>query len=445
MRLGLQFIAYNCILVALLALFFIGIDFRNSQEYWVLSIVNLGAVISQLIFLAFIWAFKSFEVKETLAVSGLYLLFWYVVYILVYSDYTGDFFDFQRGDTLYYSNTALDSLNLELSSFLQRLWNTERIDDIGVLLYTRILYSIIASPLFIYTLNWIISLVSFTYLFKLSRILLQKNQALIVAFLFISSSYFIYFGVSLFKEQVFVLLTILTLYVFQKIQLNLKRSTLSYVQLIFLLVSLSLFRVITPLIILASFGLNYFIQKWRFRLTNIFLILPAMGVLIAIVWPIFINYYGSKFNLEFIAFYIEKSGYNISGTTKLLLSYFSAFFSPIPSLFAWEGHLIPNFYLPGYLIKITLVPFFVRGVYYVFKNHAFGFRFLLFNYLIGSLIFGTVMRGFDIRFQITHAFIYYIIAVFGMTDFRLRKGTSFAFMAIYQIMLLTLILAFNFR
>lgn len=404
--------------IAVLVIYFLVINF----------IIRFGNSLSKSKFLLVVFAYSA-----TLA----------LLYILIYHNYTGDFFDFQRGDTIAYHNAAIHYKNYSFKDFISNFLQFNNWDDLGVIIYVRFLYKIIESPLFVYFSNIVIALFSTSILYKLSRLYLSHKESLVASALFALSSYFIYFQVSLFKESLFVLLCIIAIYSAQKIidKNNLK----SIFILIISLSLLSLFRIGTPILILFSYLLYNFLRSMKFNIKSMIVLILFIPILYYSLFPLFISTYGKYANVEFLSYYVNTSGYNFSFLNQLLISIFSALFGPIPSFVALKEHEISSFYYAGYLVKYLLTPYFIIAAARIVKHKMFSVYPLLIYYLVGSLAFGISLRGFDMRFLVTHSFLFYPIVFIGIRDYKIKSKKQHWFLILSYFVLIVIFFLFNSR
>ena len=112
---------------------------------------------------------------------------------------------------------------------------------------------------------------------------------------------------------------------------------------------------------------------------------------------------------------------------------------------AVKEYEISSYYYAGYLIKYLLSPYFIIAVIQIFKNKMFNTYPLVFYYLIGSVVFGFALRGFDMRFLATHSFLFYLILFVGMENYKITtRFQKMYFFISYFILIITYFL-FNNR
>ena len=212
------------------------------------------------------------------------------------------------------------------------------------------------------------------------------------------------------------------------------------------MISLSLFRIGTPVLILSSYLLYIIFKSIHASKQNICIlifIIPAFFYFI--IYSIFLETYKQYINVEFLSYYVNASGYSYSFYNHLFISIFSALFGPIPSFMAVKEYEISSYYYAGYLIKYLLSPYFIIAVIQIFKNKMFNTYPLVFYYLIGSVVFGFALRGFDMRFLATHSFLFYLILFVGMENYKITtRFQKMYFFISYFILIITYFL-FNNR
>jgi hypothetical protein len=422
----------------------LGYYYSNTDIYNDVTFTNTAVLIIYFLTINFLIRYgNSLSKSKLLFVVFAYSLILSLIYVLIYHNYTGDFFDFQRGDTIAYHNSAIHYKNYSFKDFILNLLQFNDWDELGVIIYVRFLYKIIESPLFVYFSNIILALFSTSILYKLSRLYLSHKESLVATALFALSSYFIYFHVSLFKESIFVFLCITAIYNAQKIVE--KNNLKSIFTFIISLGLLSLFRIGTPILILGSYLLYNFLRSMKFNLKNIIALILLIPILYYSLFPLFIATYGKYASVEFLSYYVNASGYGFSFLNQLLISIFSALFGPIPSFVALKEHEISSFYYAGYLIKYLLTPYFIIAAIRIVKYKMLSVYPLLIYYLVGSLVFGIALRGFDMRFLVTHSFLFYPLVFIGTRDYKIRTKKQHWFLILSYFVLIVIFFLFNSR
>ncbi len=434
----------SLILTIVVTFYWLAIHYINQVTYNDITFLNIIVLIIYILTIRFIYKFSSSITKPFfLSIIFSYTLFFGIAYITIFYIHNGDFFDFQRGDTIDYHNFLLKTNNLSLNDFISLHFRYEKWDDLGAFLYARFLYKFIESPLFVYFFNIILALFSTSILYKLSKLYLSHKESLVATALFALSSYYIYFHVSLFKESIFVFLCIVAIYNAQKI-IN-KRHFKHILMFIISLVLLSFFRMGTPILILGSYFAYNALRSMKFNISNIVALLFFIPILFYGLLPIFISSYGHYTNVEFLSYYVNASGYGFSFLNQLLISIFSALFGPIPSFVALKEHEISSFYYAGYLIKYLLAPYFIIAAIRIVKHKMFSVYPLLIYYLIGSLVFGIALRGFDMRFLVTHSFLFYPLVFIGTRDYKIKTKKQRWFLFLSYFVLIVIFFLFNSR
>jgi hypothetical protein len=372
-----------------------------------------------------------------------YILLFAIIYLTIFYHHNGNFFDFQDGDTVYYHQQSILHVKDTLRDYIAYLRNYDAWDDMGVKLYAWSLYRIKEGPILVYFVNILLATITAKRIYDLSSLYLNNDESMVVSSLFALSSYFIYFQVSLFKESLFVLICVTTIY---NLQLIIQNKSLSrIILLVFQLLILSIFRIGTPIIIVGSYALFSMYSVLKLKLKNILLLLILGVILYYTAYTIFLKEYMMFFDIEFLSYYVDASGYGYSYPVQSIISIFSSLFGPIPAFIALKGNELSSFYYSGYLIKFLLAPYFILAVYFIFRNKYQEVYPLVIYYLVGSLIFGIALRGFDMRFLATHSFVYYLIVFIGACNYKLLfRDHKLYFIASY-IALGVVFFAFNSR
>lgn len=433
------------IILTLLVVFYWLVSFyHNSTTYNEINFLNIFVLLSYISILKLIMKYGNNINKVPIFALGLfYSIIFGVIYIYIFQNHTGDFFDFQRADTIAYHNYIINNRNLPIIDFLNNLPNTYSWDDFGAFLYGWLLYKLIPNPLFIYFINIIISFFTAISLYKLSKLYLDTKRSLIVSCLFSLSSYLLYINVSLYKEPFFILLCVNAIYKAQQLlnKVTLKKT----IHLIVILFLLSLFRIGTPIIILLSYFSYYLLFSSKFNIRNLLILLTLIPIVIFLLYPIFSITYGQFTDAEFLSYYVDQSGYSFSLPIQIAISVFSATFGPVPTFISIKYHEISSFYYSGYLIKYLLSPFFLISIKNIINKKLKYTYPLIIYYLLGSIIFGTALRGFDIRFLITHSFLFYLIVFIGMHDYKTKSIGNKSFLFLSYFLLSIIFFIYNNR
>lgn len=437
-------ISLSLILTAVVTVFWIDRYYNIAVTYNDITLLNIFTLAFYAFIIKFNAKFSANSKKWIYLISSVYILLFSIIYIDFFHYYNGDFFDFQRGDTIDYHNLFIRTRHYSLSEYVLFLKESYKWDDIGASLYGWILYKIYPHPLFFYSINIIVSFVTSYYLYKLSRLYINQKEAFIVCTLFILSSFYLYFHVSLYKETIFIFLSIFSIYLAQNLFLKFKLKVL--LLFILTLFVLSLFRIGTPIIILLSYFIFYLLVTSRkFNIKNILILIILIPLFFYLLIPLFTQTYGHYNDREFLSYYVTESGYSYSLPVQIAISIFSSFFGPIPTFVATKGHEISSFYYAGYLVKYLLTPYFLLSVVHILKTRITYIYPVIIYYTIGSLIFGLALRGFDIRFLITHTFLYYLVVIFGISNFRFDSFRSKLFILITNAILIIILMVFNTR
>lgn len=386
---------------------------------------------------------KLLSKKYFLFLVFIYTLIFASVYLSLFYTSFGDFFDSQRADTVFYHKNALHYTKLNLGNFIESFLKYQDWDDLGVSVYVRLMYKIIEAPLFIYFTNIILALITSLYLFKLYRFYLNKEDSYLATSLFSLSSFYIYIQVSLFKETIFVFFCVLMLFHAQRYLI--KKSFYSIIICLCSLVILSFFRIGTPILIFASYFAYYLLRNTNFKIRNILILSIVVPAIFYLLIPIFLDSYFRYADAEFLMYYVRQSEYGYSLIGQVLISTLSATLGPIPSFIATEESQVSSFYYSGYLIKFLLAPFFLIAMIRIIKykiNKAYP---LLIYYLLGSFVFGFALRGFDMRFLITHSFIFYLLVFIGTQNFRIKSLKHKWFLTLSYFFLVVVFFLFNSR
>lgn len=365
-------------------------------------------------------------------------MFTYVAYFYVQ---VGDLTIPNEKDTTYYHLIAKQGQDLSIIDYVKKLYKEFNWDDIATPLYVYILYHIKTSPLIVYFVNILLGVLSSSYLFKLSRLYLPKKESYLSSALFILSAYTLFFEYYLFKESLFILFCVLAVYNAQKYIIHNKNKYLIYF-ILFVLI-LSFFRVGTSIILLASYLIYYFIRTAKLNFFNILLfILLTIGFFI-ILWPLFVGTYGKLASENFLSNRIENVG--LSQNILYPFSFFNAFFGPIPTFFAIQDKELSSYYYAGYLVRYFMSPFFVFSVINIIKNKLFTIYPLIIYYFLGSTIFSLALWGFDMRFLITHVFLYYTITFAGLYNMTKLTSKNKIFIYSFYFVLIFFFILYNLR
>ena len=365
-----------------------------------------------------------------------------IVIIFIYSSETGLYFDYQMADTLFYYNTISSVESIESLIELINSHPQLNLDDYGVALYTYYLLNIYDSPLTIYLSNvFLLSLsthVFYLIIKKLSDNILDNNAINIVIVIHLFSTYLLYFSAAHFKEIIFYLLTLISIY--SMIRYNQKGGLVNAIGMLSVVILLIYFRLGVPILFIFSYITANLLHSNKFKYAYLIIALPIVYIVISISNTFYFNY----FSIDYFYYYIDASGMGYNYYAFAFFSLLSSILGPFPTISAIAGAEIQNIYSFGYYLKIISLPLCVIGIYSVFKqsNNILSFKTLIIYYLLSSFLFGIILRGFDIRFTLNSNFVIYIFLAFGISSI---KKYQYKYLYIYLLISVFIITIFDYR
>lgn len=367
-----------------------------------------------------------------------YLVVCLVWYKTIFYIDTGDFFDYQRKDTVFYHEQAQGLLKYGFFDGVARFLKGNNWFDLGAVVYAYSLYLIVDSPLSIDVANLLLSIVTVIIVRRyLLSVIYDEKIANYTVLIFALSSFYWAFHFTHYKETLLTAILISSFYAGYCFSVS-KRAKylLVFCLLIAFLVAL---RPILAVLVLASiisvpvFKAIRLLMVGRIKYVSfsLFLVIVAVSPYLMHYFSIYLSRFGGAVltnRLSELA-----GGDSFSALFLFVISIFSALFGPIPNTVATDGSEINALYSYGVILKLVLAPIFIIGVIKTLLSKSDLLLPLIIFYFGHSISLGYALRGFDVRFLVVQFPIYAIFLGVGLAaasnSYRLISPLLFASMS----------------
>lgn len=372
-----------------------------------------------------------------LVVFVLKLLFYY---------HHGDFFEFQRVDSLTYDRLAREALVMGLIESINFFLSIYQYDDLGALLYISTLYRIIPDTLFVNFLNLICGVIAANVLYKTARFYMHPRYAFMTSITFFSSSFVFLFHSSGLKESLFILIVLSSSYYFLNYINNRQIGSLFFSVVLGLLILLLRPAVLAMLV--AAFGISMALNRYGSSTRN--LIIAAFMAIAFIYMSGTLDRLMQTFTSFEQSIMIREDATSLAGERiAIYAAALSSFLGPLPNVIVREGKENNSLYAMGLILRVLLaVPFWLGFILIIKKRLSQFFPFLLFSVMgMGALFF--IMESYELRYHITYLPFVYLIAFYYLSHYdamsKNAKSRTGLFIRLSYISLVVLILFWNFR
>lgn len=372
--------------------------------------------------------------NEIFMFSLIFVLIYTAIFNGLYIDHRGDNFEFTGSDSTTYDYYATEATNYSYFEGLVNFVEDSRYgyDDAGMIAYLSFLYRVVNDPLFPRLVNVLIAALTTFLLYRMARNTLQENTAFLIAIIFGTASYTVYYISSGLKETVFTLFVVLTFYFYKR---YIKNPGIGN----FLLIVLSIAPIFLFRVPVAAFLILSVAMAEMFRLkASMAVWLVLLVVLIGVV-----SYFTPYVNV--LIQYTGKVNYNINpegtvskGPLLTLVVIAAGFFGPFPTIPATPGHEADSLWAASLILKSFISIYFIYGVVLVVKSkNPFLVAASLFCLLtILSLIF--INNTFKVRYAIPYLPLFFLVAGYGYDTLTTSAGHTFMKKTIAPVNILVL-------
>jgi len=398
--------------IFLFIVFFI-IDFEINKNDFVV-IVNVITAITFYSILLIQFSNKNFSLNELLLIITVYCSFYVVVYNILFFINSSTFFEFAAVDSLEYDRYASALSKMTVSKRFDALINgygKYNFDDMGFTTFLSFLYEVVASNIFVNFVNIILTIISASLLFKLSKNFLSVKGAYFIALLCSISSYTIYLQASGLKEILMNTIILFSFYCFYKyLYLNSLKWLVFAILGAFLIL---FFRIPISLFLLGSF-VSFFVFSEKRNLKKIFLT-TFFVVVLFFTLTVMLGYMNNYLVSYDDIVYYQSTQDDFAGLPPFfsgLVSYVVGFAGPFPTIMSKIGEESLSIYAPSLILKVFLFVPFIIGTILIIKQKLKYFYPILFFILIEIVTISFLWQSFEVRKVFPHFPYFFIIAVY---------------------------------
>lgn len=293
-------------------------------------------------------------------------------------------------------------------------------DDMGMIVYVGLVYSVFDSPILLKMVNLIINLINIVLIYKTGSLIMDKKYAFLAALLFGISSYNIWFLVSGLKEPLMLTFILAAFYFYLKYKCD--RSRLHLFLAILFSLFIFFFRVPVVLFVIVSFGVSE-ILSGKIDLKRIvaasFVILSLVVVLVSFS-EVIVFYLGSTNPARFMA------GSETTASINPVVSLMSGVFGPFPTILPLPASKFEDVsvYAPSLVLKVFLSVYFVMSVVFLFKEKKSQFLSIVAFCWVQIMSLTIIEQTFKLRYSILHFPFIIILAVYAI-QFLDKQDNSF--------------------
>jgi hypothetical protein len=361
--------------------------------------------------------------------------------LFIYYDIKGFPYGYDAHDSYWYEKVIVQSQDLrffELFKFLNK--QSIEIFDYGFLL-VRYLIGCLTDNISIQNyllliINCVCISLSAKRLGSISAYFLDNYFVKIIMLLWGVNAFSIYINPSGLKENIFIFFIVSSFYYFQKFNETKKINNLFY--FFGCLIIIIFFRIYIAISILFLFLFQkvFLLKKVEKFLPLALTTLIASGVLLSVI----ISYFNIDNQLLNKALSVQV--YRSGGQMGMLTNFISAWIGPFPSLLK-VNQTAPLIYATGNLVKMVFSIYFILGLYIVFKNEIIK----LYPYAIYCVfnIFLIIVSNtaLDMRFQYTMLPFFFLISIVGFKHY--MRSSMLVLFTYAGFIMCPLILLYNFR
>lgn len=379
--------------------------------------------------------------NEVFVITMIFILVYTAIFNWLYVDHRGDNFEFTGSDSTTYHYYAIEATHFSYFEGIVNFVEDSKYgyDDSGMIAYLSFLYRIVNDSLFPRLINVLIGLFTAFLLYRIARQILLEKTAFLIAIIYGSASYTIYYISSGLKETIFTLFVVMAFYFYRRYVKSLNMTNL--VPMALSIIPIFLFRIPVAVILILAIGLAELFNR---KGSTVVWVLGGMFLLVVINYAtpyieILIRYAGAT-NLN-----IDEQETVSRGPLLTLIVIASGIFGPFPTIPATPGHEADSLWAASLILKSMLSIYFVYGCVLVMKSkNAFLMAASIFSILtILSLI--SIDNTFKVRYVMPYLPLFFLVAGYGFDT--IVNSTGYSFMkktiAPVNILILFLLLFWN--
>jgi len=384
-----------------------------------------------------------YSTKNLIIYSFPYIVFFFLILNITYYIDHGDFFEFVASDTFTYDNAASKMKDL---GFIERIiWWLNNAgflnpsEDLGGVLMPSIAYSFYYSTFSYNVLNMFAGIFTGINMFSLASNFMSKRWAFVASFIYIISSFSIYFYTTGAKESFFILFVVASYNYIYKVKRNASFMNILWASVFVL--SILFYRPAVLYMILLSLGFSVLFKKSRSNNSAImiFLGLILSVVLSSVISQIFNRYLGGNLNAKMVNG-IEKSSLNY------IIASFSALLGPFPTVVPFETKAALSISSTGLIFRVLSSTYFVFGALYIIKQRISVLYPILIFIFMEMLALVLILEVFELRLNFPHYPFIYIIAFYFYDNYSINSTiVKHKYIRIGIGILSFFILVWNFR
>ncbi len=377
--------------------------------------VNMGTAASIIAFTSFVAIIQGmlnreerfFTAGKLFGITTIYstlivLTFWW---LSMY--YDNDTYLFSKADALIYRDFCLYFHNKPITEMFSYLWNNVAFEEWGAIVPMTMMWKIVPNKLFINLIYILLGGATSLILFRTAQRFISTRLAFIASLAYSISSFTIYYHGTFLKETMFICFVALLFNSFSKYAYE--HKPLSLLPTIIYSAILCAYRPVTVMIIWFGFFI-YFICNSRHNKKMIIAVVAIIIVAIASFASFEQNFIRFTEGGDITKILSERRGAGPFMYLFYAANYFTSLFGPMPDIIGIESRPFFTLLGPGLLYRLALnLPFWL-AVWHIVKNGERNLYPIVIFIIIESFLAAVVQKGFEIRINMPHMALLYMIA-----------------------------------